>query len=321
MDSGSGNNTRVILVDLAGGEEFIIEERALESTLEGVRFDILRYPTIFNSDIYYSRSCSFDTPGEERAECEIVRFSLVTGTRDVVHSFEVCDPGAENCWCPLELDSYGDHLIWQDNRVGMAGSQQVRMLDLSSGVETAITDLPRPVGGISIWENLVSFEDQYYVPYPMYLYNIETGETRTFSDGEHDSWHLKVWENLMTWTDTRAGGTHATRTGANIYMMDLTTDVETSICTNPVAQFDSFIYGDIIAWTDTRDDPDHPDEWLIADNWNVYAYRISTGEEMRLTDLPGREEAVEMLDGRVFFWMTDDAHITDRIFMVDVPLP
>lgn len=317
IDTGAGNNTRVILVDLAEETEYIIEERTLEPAEVGVSSDILRFPAIHGSNVYYSRSRSFDTPGDEHAECEIIRFSLVSGVRDVVHSFDVCDI-ADSCWCPLELKAFGDHLVWNDNRVGMAGGQQIRVLNLVTGVETIVTE-PRPVGGISIWSVMVAYDDQYYVPYPTYLYDIETEVTRTLPDGEYDRWDLRIWENLVTWSDTRAGGTHATRTGADIYMMDISTDVETAVCTDPAAQFGSFIFGDIIAWTDTRDDPEHAGDWLLADDWNVYAYRISTGEEMRLTDLPGREEAVEIIDGRVFFWMTDDAGIRDRLFMVDVP--
>jgi hypothetical protein len=254
-----------------------------------------------------------DTGTERILQCEIFRFSLATGETDVVHAFDTCD---YDCWCPNELDAYDNYLVWWDKRDAMAGMHKVRLLDLSSGIETTISDwlVLHP----AIWGNTVIYDSYPTNPQTINRYDIDTGTTTIYTDGEHDRWNGDIWQNLVTWSDARAGGNQADQAYADIYMMDLMTGVETPVCTHPASQFGSYIFGDLIVWSDLRDDPEYPNSYPAATNRNIYGYRISTGEEMQLTDLPGKEWVMELHDNHVFFLM-DDGTGVENIFMRDVP--
>jgi len=306
--------SRIVLTDLANGSEYLVDSRDANPPDPTIVSEQISYPAIYASAVYYSDGRLVDTGTERILQCEIFRLSLTTGETDVVHAFET--PCEHNCWCPDELDAYDNYLVWQDNRDGMGGMQKVRLLDLTSGIETTISEwlILHP----SIWGNTVIYDS-----YPTSLdtinrYDIDTGTTTIYTDGEHDRWNGDIWQNLITWSDARAGGTQADQAYADIYMMDFVTGVETPICTHPASQFENRVFGDLVVWDDLRNDPENPNFYPAADNVDIYGYRISTGEEMQLTDLPGKEWVMELHDNHVFFLM-DDGTGVENIFMRDVP--
>jgi len=150
----------------------------------------------------------------------------------------------------------------------------------------------------------------------IYLYNIDTKTTSRLVDGPGDHYYPQIWENLVVWTDTRNGGTSMSQENADVFMMDLTTGVETPICTNPASQpSPAAIWGTKVVWPDCRNDPDYPNVPSRARNWDLYMYDISTGTETQLTSMPGWEFSPRIYENKVYFIMKDSANI-DSVFEI-----
>ncbi len=152
------------------------------------------------------------------------------------------------------------------------------------------------------------------------IYDTIDETTTWLTDGVNDRWYIRLWESLVTWSDARAGGTQADQAFADIYMMDLADGVEIPVCTDPASQFGSFVFGDLVVWRDLRNDPSYPNNYAAATNVDIYGYRISSGEEFQITDLPTREWAIRLFDNHVFFLMEDDSGV-ESIFMKEIPTP
>lgn len=294
---------RVVLVDLADRVEYLVAEGLGGSTRDGVAF-----PAIFEDSLYYGHSWDETDVGH----CEIVKFSISTGTREVVHSWER-EPYPSGSWCSADLQAHGNYLVWNDNRSGISASQQIRLLDMTTGVETTISGYV--VTDSRIWGNRAFYREngRWIV-----VHDIPSGTQDYLLDEFHDNWYPSVWEDLITWSDARSGGSYADMSYADIYLMDLVTGVETPVCTHSASQFGSHIYGDLIVWTDLRDDPVSPNLYVGAEDWNIYGYWISRDEEFQITGLPIREWAMELHDKYVFFLMYDTVDV-ESIFMVYVP--
>ncbi len=90
-------------------------------------------------------------------------------------------------------------------------------------------------------------------------------------------------------------------------MMDLTTGVETPVCTDPAAQFAPVtIWGDRIAWMDCRNDPMHPDHCDYGDRMDIYIYDIPSGTETLATDFPGHKFYPRLHGNKLYFEMGDN---------------
>ncbi len=303
---------RVIVVDLASQIEYLIDDRLKEPGTPGVLHELIREPTIYNEDIYYSHSRWVATTDSEELQCEVIHFSLLTGLSEVINSYTTC---GIHCWCPAQMDVFGKYLVWQDNRLGYAGGQEVRLFDLETGTESTISH--EAVGNPYVWNTTVAYD---WFPTSLDIVNVYdsvVGTTMWLTDGVHDRWYISLWESLITWSDARAGGTQANQAFADIYMMDIDDGVEIPVSTDTASQFGSFVFGDLVVWTDLRNDPLYPNNYVAATNHDLYGYRISTGEEFQITDLPGKEWAMHLFDNHVFFLMEDDAGV-ESIFMKEV---
>lgn len=77
-----------------------------------------------------------------------------------------------------------------------------------------------------------------------------------------------IYGNIMVWQDNRNGN-------YDIYGLDLITNEEFQITTDPKDQLYPAIYGDIMIWLDERNDPDDFLRYLS----DLFAYGLSTKEK------------------------------------------
>jgi hypothetical protein len=301
-----GDTSRIILVDLATTDEYEVE-----SVVKGPSNYVVMFPTIHREYVYFSHS--YDT-GSDSGLCEIVRFSLTDGSRTVVHSYASGDY-LSGGWCSFMLDASADYLAWDDNRSALPASQQARIFNLATGIETTISG--DTASSTQVWDDIVVFDEPSSTAMVAKVYNTSTGSTTPVVEGSYDTWYPSIWSNLVTWSDARAGGNYANMTNADIYIKDLSTGDETPICTHAASQFGSEIHENLVVWTDLRDDAVHQNDYSAALNWNIYGRWISSGVEFRITSLPTRERSLLAFNNHVFFWMEDSSGM-DSIFMTDV---
>jgi len=98
-----------------------------------------------------------------------------------------------------------------------------------------------------------------------------------------------VWEDRIVYKDSRNGN-------SDIFLYNLTTGVETPICTNSKTQKEPAIWGDIIVWTDYRNIND-----VNIYNSDIYGYNISSNNEFQITTNIYDQESPDIYENYVVF--------------------
>lgn len=307
--SPSSKNFQARLVDLDEDEEYIIDETDYTTLVSPG----LRSISLYKSIVIYSKMWFTDDTYAELAH-ELVLVRLDRDEREVIYSGVVPAGG----YGPDQIDVFGDHAIWVENRTGITAGQELYLMHLPTRSVSVISVGGRAATNPSIWGDLVVYKDYSSGPHKILLYNIADGTTSVIDDGLQDKWDPQIWEDLVVWVDTRNGGDQATRTNSDIYMRNLMTGETRQVTTNPYTQMDRIdVLGDRVVWTDLRDDPLYPSAWSQADNLNIYGYSISTGQECRMTDGEGIEGHPRLFEDRLLYIMRDDFGFLS-LFMVQL---
>jgi hypothetical protein len=212
---------------------------------------------------------------------------------------------------PSQLNFSGDWFAWIETRDVEPYPLGLNVMDLATGTERMVDtgdgyDASEP----DIEGDRVVFRQW---DHRIRIYDISEGTFTDVSGGETFDWYRYqpgIWGNLVAWHDLREGGDYVTQELVDIYMKDIVTGEETVVCNHPAAQVAALDMGyGLIAWPDLRNDPVSPNNPYAAENFDIYAYRIETGEEFQVTDLPGRELCPKIFENRIYFVMEDDAGV------------
>ena len=207
---------------------------------------------------------------------------------------------------------WGSRIVWTDYRNNAGDdNNDIYMYDLNTGQETRITTAPQHQGEPAIWENRIVWSDYRNEPEnsDIYMYDILAGiETSVCTDPQRQS-TPSLWGDRIVWSDfrnntgltdtymydlfTKTEGLFRTATGEphvwqsrvvwedlrdgyhGIYMTDLSTGIETPICTGPGQQAGRpRIWGDKIIWSD----------WRSGTYLETYMYNLSTSEEKKIAE-------------------------------------
>ena len=97
---------------------------------------------------------------------------------------------------------------------------------------------------------------------------------------------------------------HPTGSNSDIMLFDHGTGARTQITNDAHLQFFSNIQGDFITWTDLRNGVRTWDGGFpgVYENSDIYAYRISTGETIQITENPANQELSDV-HGELFVWL------------------
>jgi beta propeller repeat protein len=213
-----------------------------------------------------------------------------------------------SCWI-RHIDLFGNFIAYNDIRETL--HEQNFILNLNTREECLISVTGCCTVDPEIYgRNVVFPEGVSSYGVNIYLYNIDTKTTTRLTSGPGDHYSASIWEDIVVWNDTRNGGTAMSQENADVYMMNLTTGVETPVCINPASQpCPAVVWGTKVVWPDCRNDPDYPNVPSRALNWDLYMYDISTGTETQLTSMPGNEFAPKIYENKVYFIMKDTANI------------
>ena len=193
---------------------------------------------------------------------------------------------------------HGDRIVYIDDR---NGNEDIYMYDLSTSTETAICDDPARQISPAIYGDIVAWMDYRNGTYPdVYMYDISTAtESPVAIHGEYYSpsfsggGYISIYEDKIVWFDWRNGN-------ADVFMYDITTDVETQITTDALGQRFPDIYGDIIVWEDSRNSPlpFDPD----TEQKDIYMYDLTTETESPVSTDAERVEKLPAIHGDRIVW-------------------
>ena len=231
---------------------------------------------------------------------------------------------AGNPSCPGFLK---DNVVMTNSSKCERSCNALFLLPLPGGPAKKVFPPPGKEGGIGeghashpyiVWTDISHFLPHVEVAFLDISGNAPAAPVSTAGVG--DRYGARIKGSRVAWMDTRndpqQGYWH--RRNLDIYAKDLATGEEWAVCTNAAMQESPDVEGDIVVWTDYRNnDNPYPYPSKFATHSDVYAANVRTRKEWRLTKLPGLASDVRIDGGRVFFrWMTDDK--PPQIYMIDL---
>jgi len=157
---------------------------------------------------------------------------------------------------------YDDKIVWQDNR---NGNYDIYMYNLSTNMETQITDNESDQQCPSIYGDRIIWMDSRNETGEIYIYNLSTFKESQVATTHSVQWKPLIYGDKIVWLD-ESNGTD------EIYVYNFSTSKETQITTTSSAKQTPSIYGDRIVWMDCRNE-----------NYDIYMYDLSISKEYQIT--------------------------------------
>ncbi len=147
-------------------------------------------------------------------------------------------------------------------------------------------------------------------------YNLSTREKERvleFDPAEFRIGPPSIYENHIVWFSANISGRLLSEIDWNklnwdIFLLDLNTGEVRQITTEEHAQIEPRIYGDTIVWLDTR----YVGSYHNPDVFDVYAYNLRIGKEIRLTSSTSAEEHNLSISGNLVVW-SDNRHAEPEV--------
>jgi hypothetical protein len=238
---------------------------------------------VFNNLLAYLMDCQISTgPSPILVDDDMVIIDLEDSTLKTYNLGEYI----LGTTIPSQLSFSGDWFAWIETRDVEPYPLGLNVMDQATGTEQMIDtgDVFDALEPDLDGDRVVFLQGDHRIR----IYDISEGTFTDVSGGGTFDWYRYqpgIWGNLVAWHDLREGGDYVTQELADIYMKDIVTGEETVVCNHPAAQVAALDIGyGLIAWPDLRNDPVSPNNPYAAENFDIYAYRIETGEEFQEDD-------------------------------------
>ncbi|MBN2448698.1 MAG: right-handed parallel beta-helix repeat-containing protein [Phycisphaerae bacterium] len=225
----------------------------------------------------------------------------------------ICDDGADQ----REPAVYGNRVVWRDERSPNPGiylydpdaeptGSDEYAISICASDDPQGKKNPAIFGDIIVWADRATPEDDYDLH--GYDLSVDTDEDEipnylesprpdpdpaefVICDEPGDQVRPAIYMDVVAWEDNRT-----VESAPDIYMKNLTTDVETAVCTNSASQERPSIFcGSKIVWQDNR---------TASKGYDVFLYHVGTGATKRLCYLTG-DQTNPTIYGNNVVWFDD----------------
>jgi len=203
---------------------------------------------------------------------------------------------------------HGNIIVWEGRRKEDIYNKNIYMYNISSGIETQITNHRLYQGDPDIYGNIIVWEDYRYVDYNLpvgwgtentsiFMYDISTGIETQVTNAEYYQAKPKIYGDIIVWEDHRnwieVGGGWERNSVPDIYMYNISSGIETRVTPDTIGKYetDPEIYKNIIIWENYFPRSFSPDGITHED---VYIYNLSSGVITKIT----RDEGIKYYLGR-----------------------
>lgn len=287
QDDRNGN-WDIYMLDLSTGLEKRITTDRFDQVDPGIFDDIIvwkdtrnhqgkpiDFPDNYNSDIYF--------------------YNISTGKEQLL---------TDNNRCQISPDIYGKNIIWLDYR---ENKFEVIMYDLSTNQEFQISNNTGNCSDCRIYQDTVIWAIEIDNSSRLIRYDIYSGQTNQLDLNPHGKISdLRFDQKHLAWSQPPTSGINS-----DIFLYNFKEGETKQITTNESYQFWPLISGDLIFWTDLRNDPDgwhcpcqDVGENKTLDNWDIYTYNLTTGLERQITSSEGAEVLNDIQGGKIVYIKT-----------------
>jgi len=175
---------------------------------------------------------------------------------------------------------YGDTIVWVDGR---SLKQNIYMYNISTSTETQITNDDYQ-GSPAIYGNRIVWQGCQDGKCSLYMYDISTFKKTQIATTNQllYGYSPAIYGDRIVWTDGRDGE------NSEIYLYNISTDMETKVTTYESDHIYPRIYDDKIVWVDNRNGDN---------NWDIYMCDLLEWEQE--TKIPIAEFSTNVTDGQV----------------------
>jgi len=245
-------------------------------------------------------SCGTTATGPE-VEKETPPMTVEEGKELDIESWEI----GEN-WMYSQQSIWGDIMVgleteWQQ---GKAVKQYIGTYNLRSREKELVYELPpervadqAPAihGSNIVWSSAGD----------VFLLDLKTTNVQQLTSEEHAQVNPRIFEDTVVWQDARNREGYYNPQRFDVYAYDIKTKTEKRLTSAPTAEGDLSIDGKLVVWTDNRH-ADPPMDIHAGNepgfNNEIYAYDLTTNEEMRVTNYPGNDRH-PVIDGDNIVWL------------------
>ena len=170
------------------------------------------------------------------------------------------------------------------------------------------------------YESLRSLTKVLLPNWDIFLLELDTGEVRQITTEEHAQTRPRVFGDTVVWLDARHDDDYFNPRRFDVYAYDLSTGQETRLTSTTSAEDnDLSISGNLVVWTDQRYVPENTSYPSNSGDYNneIYAFDLSTGEEIRVTTNPGNDH-YPVVDGNRIAWLRQWGYREADVFTYEV---
>ena len=284
---------QILAIDLVSLEHYVLES-ASETDGHGAG-----WAEIFFDTVLYIHQ-------QGLADLDLYLFDMSTGTTSIL-----LDSTHDGAFFPHAFIQMECSAVVYENAYA-TGRRQLVLLDLHTLERVVIPTTSG--GGIEprIHNQRVAFQEGYLGHTHVGIYSIEEDRLIWQMEDPWDSYSPDIHGDIVVWGDTRAGGRIEDPTHGNIYMVDLSTGIESPVCEHPASQPGGpTVWGTKVAWEDLRNDPVAPNSPTMATEVDIYVMDLETGIEQQVSAMPGWEYFPKLHNDRVYYLAPDESGIVN----------
>jgi hypothetical protein len=258
---------------------------------------------------------------DRRAEVRV--FDIATSSEQLL--WQAANPGQMDQ--PLSISFAGDSVAYI-MRPGCPGCTTLFLQPATGGERVQLYPAAsQDLGGIDVvaadypYVAVADFQRFYGALLGVEVVAIDLRQPDVFIDlSEHagDQWMPRVSGSRVVWVDTRnaPGCDSYSHCNYDIYVKDLVSGEERAVCTDPAAQDNADIEGDVVVWLDCREEDDLHKYSVPC--FSPYLMSLTDGVEHRVEAPDWYGYGLRLNGGRLYFVGTPADDQLEQVYEIDL---
>lgn len=206
-------------------------------------------------------------------------------------------------------DIHNNKIVWSDKR---DGNWNIYLYDLTTNQERRLTNLPTKELAPQVYgDNVVWSDTRHVLPgqnrglKDYYLLNLTTGVEKRLTPNTLVRYGGDFYDNKIVYSEARR-----TFEDVDVFMINTTTGIKTTVASGPSSQGFPKIYGNRIVWHDLRESS------TGYNNSDIFLYDLTTGLERQITR-EAHWQVIPDISGNRIVWI-DQRNGGNEIYLTEI---